>query len=199
MKKEKLTLENIKKDLKLIPQVEYLIRCEVHQCTIIPVTIIAICIGLLTRRVWIGLLIFMLCARSIYLLVLDKKKYNTKKRMVEQMSGRDDVSITIDEFSHFSVETVHEPHLAGRKLRTFKEVTFMYFNSGLSWRLYGGRYYSWSKNMYLSSEGIRNISVKGNEFICVSLQEDHDIEYYYPCKFFELDDSLEKHVKRVEE
>ena len=54
------------------------------------------------------------------------------------------------------------------------------------------KHYSWSKDFYLSSKGLENISMKGDEFYFVSLQSHHDIAYIYPCKNFELDENLKK-------
>ena len=53
------------------------------------------------------------------------------------------------------------------------------------------KHYDWSKEYNLSSEGLKNISVEGNEFFYVSLQGHPDVAYVYPCKFFELDKGLE--------
>lgn len=195
MTKEKITLENIKKDLRLTSSAQHHVKSVSLEAFIIPIVILAVCIGILTRSFWIGLMCFLPCLGFICWYIVESKKHSEKKCAIDQVDGREDISISIEEFSHFSVETVYEPRLSRRK-RDYKDVTYLNFKSGLRCRLYPGTYYSWSKTMYLSSKGIKNTSVKGNEFICVSLQGNHDAVCFYPSKFFELDDSLKKYVKK---
>ena len=104
---------------------------------------------------------------------------------------RENVSISVEEFSHMSEETIVEPHGNGRHAHMTKEVRFCYFTSGGSWRVpTGDRLYSWSKTHNLSIQGLENISLQGDAFFYVSLQGYPDICYAYPCKFFTLDEVL---------
>jgi hypothetical protein len=106
---------------------------------------------------------------------------------------RNDISISIEVLSHISEETVYEPHAAGGRSHMTKSITVFYFESGASWRIVRtDRHYDWSPEFYLSNRGLKDTSVRGNEFFYVSLQGHYDISYIYPCKMFELDDSLKK-------
>ncbi len=53
------------------------------------------------------------------------------------------------------------------------------------------RHYEWSRDFYISSQGLHNMSTVGDEFYCVFVQGFYDVAYIYPCKRFALDKSLE--------
>ena len=107
------------------------------------------------------------------------------------MIERGDISISTEIFSHIANDVIYEPHRAGTRTRTAKTITLYHFNGGSSWRApFFERYYEWSKEYYISPKGLKNISIKGDEFYLVSLQAHRDIAYIYPCKNFELDKSL---------
>ena len=111
------------------------------------------------------------------------------------MLQRGDISISIEELSHITRETIHEPHFvrSGTRIRraSTREVTMYYFMSGGSWRCPNlSKHYEWSKEYYLSSQGLENISIQGDKFYYVALQGHHDISYVYPCKLFRLDERL---------
>ncbi|MBO7762390.1 MAG: hypothetical protein J6T24_06300 [Clostridia bacterium] len=52
------------------------------------------------------------------------------------------------------------------------------------------KHYAWSREYCLSSTGLWQTSVEGNEFYVISLQGHPDIRYIYPKKFFKLSASL---------
>ena len=51
-------------------------------------------------------------------------------------------------------------------------------------------HYVWSKDYCLSSKGLDNISLQGDEFFYISLRGYYNVAYIYPCKLFELDETL---------
>lgn len=191
MKKEKLKLDNIKQDLKIILNRQMSNVADWRFSYIIPITLLALIIGFVSKKPWIGLLIFSIPAYHIVQYVIEYKKYKEQKRVMIEAIGRGAVAISVEQFSHIAVETVYEPHRVGTRGRATKTVKMFCFSSGAFWRVpLLDRHYEWSKDFFISTKGLENISISGDDFFYISLQEDHDIAYIYPCKNFELDSSL---------
>ena len=191
MHKEKLTLFNIKHDLHNVASFKISNASDWRFSYIVPITLLAIMIGVLTKSILIGLLIFSVAAYHIVLYIPSCKEYFRQKKAIKEALDRGDISISVEKLSHIGTESIYEPHMGGRRVHEFKTVTFYYFVSGTRWRLpevY--KHYGWSKEYYLSNKGLENISVEGNEFYYISLQGEYDIAYIYPCKIFQLDAGL---------
>ena len=105
-----------------------------------------------------------------------------------------------DTLTHIATEIVFEPNvsiynfLLGylRRSRFTKDVTVLYFKGG-SWRLYEEnhfpnkkKYYNWSKELSMTTDGLLNTSVMGNEFHVVTFEG--EIVYAYNDKFFEYEE-----------
>ena len=191
--KEKLTLFSIKHDLMKVLSEQMYNKEEWRMHYIIPITVFAIAAGIFFKNVFVGLLIFLFAAYHIYKYVIELIEYNKAKKEILDSLDRGDVSIDVDVFSHVADETIYEPHHAGRRSRSTKTIKLFYFEGGLSWRVPTVvHHYSWSKEFYISTKGLDNMSVAGNEFYFVRLQKYPDVSYIYPCKIFELDESLKK-------
>ena len=206
MHKEKLTLFNIKYDLHKVASFKFSNASDWRFSYIVPITLLAIMIGVLTKSILIGLLIFSFAVYHIVLYIPSCKEYFRQKKAIKEAIDRRDISISAEKLSHIGTERIYEPHMGGRSIHKFKDVKFYYFVSGTRWRLpivynrnasgtlwrrhEGYKHYGWSKEYYLSSEGLQNISVEGNEFYYISLQGHYDIAYIYPRKIFELDADL---------
>ena len=122
---------------------------------------------------------------------MEYKEYKTKKAAILSLIERGKISISTETFSHIANDLVYEPHRVFRRAWATKMITLYYFNGGSSWRVpLFAKHYEWSKEYFISSQGLKNISIKGDEFYFVSLQAYNDIAYIYPCKNFELDESL---------
>jgi hypothetical protein len=116
--------------------------------------------------------------------------------MIDDGLERGEISIGVEKLSSIRQEEIYEPHHIGRRAQTTKTVTFYYFESGIQWREPSiARHYQWSKEYYISSKGLENISISGDEFYYVVLQGNPDIAYIYPCKNFVLDESLKQKSK----
>ena len=211
MKKEKLTLEAIKQDLMKTVRFQLSNKTDWRFSYIVPITLLAVMIGILLKNVLIGLLIFSIAAYHIVRYVIEYRAYSQKKNAVISMIEREEISISNEIFSHIATETIYEPHRvgrralateiiyaplrAGRRALATKTITVYYFNGGSSWRLPSvAKHYDWSKDFYISSKGLENISISGDEFYFVSLQANHEVAYIYPCKNFELDANLKNNV-----
>lgn len=194
MKKEKLTLESIKKDFEKIVAWQIDVKSEAHLVYIIPILVLAIIAGVLVHVV-LGVVISLFAAYPIIRLISDERDNRRYRRTILDLVDRGDVSISVEKLSHISEQTVYEPHRHTKRTHLTKEATFFYFEGGSSWRvpeLY--RHYEWSAELYFSTEGLCNVSLGGDEFYIVSVQGEHDVRYIYPRKFFELDGQLNKFV-----
>ena len=193
MKKETLTLESIKSDLIKIANYQMDNKSDWRFTYIIPITALAILLGVFTKSVFIGIAVFCVAAYHIVRFIIEYKEYRAKKSAILSVIERGEISISKETFSHVAREVVYEPHRVGKRSWATKTITLYHFDGGSSWRrpLFS-KHYEWSKEYYISSNGLENISIKGDEFYFVSLQSHHDVSYIYPCKNFELDKSLEK-------
>ena len=193
MTKEKLTLEAIRKDLMKVTAWKISNKAVWRFSYIIPFTLLAILVGILLRNPWIGILIFSIAAYHIVRYVIEYQEYKAQKRAVTETVERGDISISVEQLSHIAVETIYEPHQIGRRGRSTKTVKMFYFQSSANWRVPSfDRHYEWSKEFNISTNGLANISISGDDFYYVSLQKHHDIAYISPCKNFDLDSSLMK-------
>ena len=197
MKKEKLTLTNVTKDLRDIAFFNISNVRPWRFSFIAPITMLAVMLGILLSSVWVGILIFLPAVYHIIRYVQEYRKHLIQKKALSDVLDRGEVSVSVKQLSHIAEETIYEPHSSGRYAHATKEVTFFYFEAGGHWRMPYTLHYSWSKDYHLSPKGLENISLKGDEFFYVSLQGHYDIAYIYPCKFFELDSSLKNNNRTV--
>lgn len=158
---------------------------------IVPITLLAVMLGILLGSVWIGLLIFSVAVYHIVVYIKEQKEYKAQKKQLKELFERGGISVSVDTLSHISRETIYEPRLRGRHSHSLKEITVFYFNSGDSWRMpLRSRHYGWSKTYFVSSKGLLNISIPGNKFYFVYLQGHYEISYIYPCEYFVLGEDL---------
>ena len=195
MKKDKLTLGAIKEDLLKMAESKILNKTEGRFLYIVPLTLLAILLGILLENIFVGLLIFSPAVYHIIRYVIEYREYRQSKRAVLALIERGEISISKDALSHIAEETIYEPNyrytLYSRSTRALKTVTVFHFKGAASWRIPEGYgHYTWSREFHISSYGLENTSLIGDEFYFVSLQANHEIAYIYPCKFFELDASL---------
>ena len=135
---------------------------------------------------------FCFAAYHIFRFIAEYKEYKAKKSEVLSLIDRCEISISDEIFSHIAKETVYEPRTTVKRTKSTKTITVYHFEGGSAWRApLLSKHYEWSKEYSLSPGGLDNISIAGDKFYLVSLQEYHDVSYIYPCKFFELDKSLE--------
>lgn len=194
--KETLSLSGISRDLGIIADMQISNVGDWRLSYIVPMTTAALLLGVLLKNFWIGILIFSVAAYHIVRYVSECKDYRGKKNAIRCIIDRGDISISVEKLSHISHETIYEPHSHGhisrnRHAHLTKEVTFYYFMSGGSWRVPKvDKHYTWSKEYYMSSRGLENISIQDDEFFYISLKGNPYIAYIYPCKIFALDEKL---------
>ena len=191
MTKEALKLSNIKSDLMKMADFYMANRMEVRLGFALPVIMMAIIIGILTKSVWIGLAISALSVLDIARYIRDERAYRNTKAQILGTIERGDISVSVETLSHIAEETIYEPHTVGNGSHSYrnamKTVTMFYFEGGGSWRLPRvDKHYAWSKDYYMSPSGLLNTSTQGEDFFFVCLQGNYDIAYIYPCDRFVL-------------
>lgn len=192
--KEKLTLDNIKKDLMAVLKEQTSNTADRRLTYIIPITFIAIFLGVLLKSVFLGLLIFAFPAYQAYLFVIETRAYKEKKKTLLAAIEKGDISVSTEILSHIAEETIYEPHTSRRgHTHLTKQISVYYFEGGSSWRVPSlHTHYAWSRENYISAQGLLNTSVKGNAFFVIRLQGHYNIAYIYPFKTFEPDESIKK-------
>ncbi len=213
MTKETLTLEGVSYDFKEIAKFNMSNVREWRLLYIIPLTLLAMIITFFLKKYYITAVIFLIIVYHIIRYILEYIKYRKKINIINQMAGREDICISLEKFTNISDGTIYEPHinfythltLNTRRFifHALKPVNYFCFFSGRRWRIPDGRrfmpnycneHYKWSKDFYISSEGLHNISLFGDEFYFVSLKGSDEISYIYPCKNFVLDSSLNVNI-----
>ena len=190
MQKERLTLENIKKDLHLSTGGKGTKDVDRYVSVMLSTVLLSVVFYFGLKMVWFGTAALLLAAYFVVRLCLIQMKKDLADKQVEGTDDRLDIAISVEKLSHFSAET-ETTHFGGRT--HYSEVWWLNFMSGVSWKIpKGGMLYSWSKEYYLSPTGMKNIAVPGNEYYFVTLQRNAGVSFVYPCDFFELDESLKK-------
>ena len=198
MQKEVLTLSKIACDLHVVAGAKKESQSVWRFTFIIPFTMVAVAVAVIFK-IWLGLIIFSVAAYHIFWYALEYREHLATKKRIRGLIDRGEIAISTEKFSHFSIEVIYEPHLSSRRFRRGvyvdmdKSVKFMYFMSGASWRVpLVDEHYKWSKDYYVSTKGLENISLPEDEFFYVTLQGEYDISYVYPLKFFTLDEILKQ-------
>ena len=191
MKKEAITLYYVKNDLEKIAYSTISNAGDWRFSYIIPFTLLAILIGVFLGSIVVGVLIFSVAAYHIVQYCIAVREYKAQKKALQSTLDRGDVSVSVKTLSHIKAETIYEPHAVGKHRNSTKTAIFFHFYSGGSWRVPDVfEHYVWSKDYCLSSKGLDNISLQGDEFFYISLQGYYNVAYIYPCKLFELDETL---------
>ncbi len=197
MTKETLTLKGISFDLKQMAEFQISNVGDWRFSFIFPFAALAI-LSIFLKWYIVAGVAFLIAAYHIVRYVMDYKKYTQQKKSILEMIDRGDICIYLEKFSHKAEEIIYEPHMhmISRHTHYSKPVEFFYFMSGRSWRIPKKIYqhYKWSKDFYLTSQGLFNISSAGDEFYYISLNGNYDISYVYPCEQFVLDKSLNVNI-----
>lgn len=196
MQKETISLVHIIQDFNLLAKKQFLNVSSWRLAFILPLTLLALILGLAFKLLWIAILFALVDGYHLVRYGMEIQKYMRKKKSIQKIHDRAELSIAMEKLSHISTETIYEPRLRTRvglfhRSNTVKMVPVMYFLSGRSWRIpEGNRHYRWSKEYHISTQGLENTSISGDDFIYACLQADDDIAYAYPCKNFVMDKTL---------
>jgi hypothetical protein len=196
MKKETLTLSNIAHDLRIVARHSIDNAFSHREAYAFPLLILAALLCFVFKKWLLALPFLAVAGYHIYHFVLSYKENRRIRLMIDDGLERGEISIGVEKLSSIHQEEIYEPHHVGRRAKTTKIVTFYYFESGIQWRVPSGvRHYAWSREYYISSKGLENISISGDEFYYVVLQGTPDIAYIYPCKNFLLDATLQQKTR----
>ncbi len=196
MKKEPLTLSNILDDFKDVLSEQWEITAEWKLGRGYIYLLLAITSGFLFKNIWIVLLFLGLTGYRVFVAARERRAHKEKRDALMGAVERADICISVERFDYTAVHTLYEPHsrYSGGRHRGHltKNVRFFYFSAGKSWRPPLGTHYKWSTDYRFSTAVLDSLSVRGDEFYYVSLKGYHEIAYIYPCKYFELEEELEK-------
>lgn len=184
MTRELLKKENIREDLLTVYKSRNAIHGEWRLCYIAPLVGVALALFHL-RFVWLGVLALVPAAFHAVLLVLDRRK--NRRNMAEILDGLDrgEISVSEEILSHIAEEAAYEPHVRGKRIHAAKRIHVFYFRSGGSWRhVETETHYRWSKEFYMTPEGLENTSLAGDTFYVIRLQDQPDVAYIYNKKLF---------------
>lgn len=210
MKKEIVTMSHIQQDLIEVAKYYRFIAVDYSQNVVIGGTIIlAIFVGLMLiaypLRGWIvflpgTILIGLWVLWHVIRWVRAHKQYKVREKEIKAVKGREELHLSVEQLKRIQTKTVFYPSKTltvrsvgfGRRAYRNGEVSVYHFESGGTWWLAYINYYQWSKEWHLSFQGLENISIPGDEFICVTLPGYNDayIKCIYPCKYFILDEKL---------
>ena len=76
---EKITFKNVQQDLLRIVKWELENKLEWRRCFIVPITLIAVILGFVSHRLWVGMVVFLVAGYHIFYLIKDIKEYFVKK------------------------------------------------------------------------------------------------------------------------
>lgn len=193
MKKEKITLDNIKEDLEFFADLNMSRKPGTLVVMLLTLAfILAFMAGMIVESFLTGLLVMVIASVCpIVILIIEKSKRKKMQNTVRSVSTREEISISVEELSHVSEETASAPSWTGSHRRVKLNYVW-HFTSGAEWvkPVYLSGFFLWSKEYSLGESGFITTSVAGNKFYYVSLQSAPDINFIYPCKFFELDEML---------
>ena len=195
-KKELLTVENIKQDLLALQRRKREILLEWRLCsTAIPYGIISLCMFIPVlvmpdvpeAKIYrIAFIVFGLIPLMLMFYQLAKLLdtvfvvYKKENALIEKA----DFTVYEDTLKKIEEAWIYEPH--GSRYSMNHKTVYMYHFSDDTVRLYNlKRHYAWSKDFYLSTPGVEQTSLEGDEFYLVRMNTDKKTVYFYNKKFFD--------------
>ncbi len=182
IQKELLTKDNIRKDLKLVANEVSEIKSETRLTYIVPSVLMAAILGFTLKSILLPIPFLAFAVYHVAIMGREAHEANLRRRTI--LLG--ELSLSVEELSHFSEEIIYEPHTHRRSAHYHKTVKFIHFTH-TAWRIPRVRYhYAWSNLYYMSTQGLENTSLVGEKFYIVSLSTDSKIQYIYNTNLFEL-------------
>ena len=148
-----------------------------------PLAVISACLWIMFGPV-IGIPVAVVACVFLIKFVRSMLTHKKQNNGIEQA----DFHIGREKLISISEEVIYEPRIVrgfgDSSRRNYKEVTVFNFSVG-SWRLRPMDYfYTWSKELKMTGNGIANTSLEGEEFLVVTLKGSGDICAIYNTKFF---------------
>ena len=151
-----------------------------------PIMVAALAVGYFVH-VLLGLLIGLGAIVPIYFYF---KQNKADAGVIFQVEHDCEFVVEIDTLSHIDQETVYEPHVhhntlsAGSDMHYTKTVTVLKFYNA-QWRVpETEKLYAWSKEMYISPQGLQNTALRGDKFYVVRRKGEAEVAFAYNMKFF---------------
>ncbi len=198
MKKEALTIDNIKRDLHRYATWHFNAKYENYSfryfgafCCLLIISIV----GFMGGYVIPAVLALAAMPHTLMKYVKKARVAGSARAEISAISTRDRVSVSVERLSHISEAIVHQRRvfrsggLSSKRIP--KRMRTYHFEAGRSWCDSSDfTHYEWSDRNATSPEMLSSTSLAGDEFYFISLQMSPDVTYIYPTKFFELDEEL---------
>lgn len=207
MKKETVTLSNIKQDMRLAAkhylgdQLDRALNWESLYLDMF--WAFGVGFGIYFESIWLGVVLSLPAVYGIVRKIIGLRQYMANKKRFNAALERWDICVTVEQLHHIGNVSEFVPKGIIKAARMGETVPGYCFVSGREWRepmlCRGGvprryyaapNHYAWSKQYDLSPNGLSNISLEGDEYFYVFLRDCPDIAYIYPCKFFVLDSDM---------
>ena len=179
---ERLTDENIKKDL-LLYEKKRISRLEDWRMSyIVPLLTAAVVLWFLLKLWWLSLGLTVIPIYQIVCLVSHYREYGERKRQI--LGGG--YTVQTDRLNAIvEDEPIHEPWTGRHGSYSVKHVDLFHFSSS-EWRVVPTfKHYAWSGLYAMSQQGLFNTSIPGDEFYTVVIGNDSEIAYVYNKKLFD--------------
>ena len=187
MTKETLTDEFIRQDVLGNEVKKAKANDDKSLVWVAPIAVAALAAGYFVH-VLLGVLIGLVAIVPIYFYFKQNKE---DADVVFDVEHDCEFVVEIDTLSHIDKQTVYEPHThrsytrVGRSHIDYtKTVTVLKFHNA-EWRVpETEKLYPWSKEMYISPQGLENTALRGDKFYVVRRKGCPEVAYAYNMKFF---------------
>lgn len=190
MKKDMITFQSVKKDLERIILCKENVSCGQRISYIIPCMVLGItmCAALYTQFKPLSIIPFAVALYHTIRCACEIIRVRKKRALLTKAIRRGNIVVTVETLARVADETVYVSRMVFGHGWGLSEIKQFYFQSGKSWLCpHFRRHYKWSRENYISTEGLDNTSLVGDEFYYITLGDHNEISYVYPCKMFELD------------
>ena len=162
MKKELLTVENIRQDLQSAPKPRQHRASLSDRC--IPLSLLASILGafLWETQPYASVVMIVIAATCVALIVFKAIRERRREKQEVIAFETAPVVVTVEELISITKETVTD---YGSGKRRLQEKTVFCFASGRRWTLPRyGELYAWSEDLSMSPTGVENTSLCGDKF-----------------------------------
>ena len=195
MDKQALTLDDVAMDMRKVIKERRRIYFSWRMKFIAPSAVIGWMLALALSGFTLGVghkivigAFALVIAYNLVMLTVQLLGTRKAQRALDRGLTRDEVSVSVERFSHIAFEEEYEPWFSGRWLGMYKRIRMYYFTSGAGWREpVCWSHYSWSVYRETSSKGLENATLAGDEFYLITLNADTSVRYIYNTRLFELE------------
>ena len=182
--KDALTPYNVKEDLFKVLGQQRNVKDEMRSAAIVAGSILFLVFGFFFHILPLALLFLAVALYHATRYALELHAHAKRKKQLKLAIEREDFNVSVEKLSYITEETIYEPWVGFRRSHSYKTVTMFGFYSGVKFRLWPHKHYSWSLTYRLSPQGMQNTSLQDDLFYLVTLKGEPDVACIYNQKFF---------------